>query len=61
MVDMAALVLASRVSSRVSQLVGSRECNDGVTDKLSKKQKTSDTNSNARSAVAASGSPRRAQ
>ncbi|CAO2195035.1 unnamed protein product [Urochloa humidicola] len=60
-VDSSVLVPAGLVSSRMNQLVGSRESADGATDELNKKQKTSNTTPNARSAAAASGSPRRAQ
>ena len=49
------------VSSRVSQFVGSPDCNADVAAELSKKQKTSATQHDARSAAAADGSPGRAQ
>jgi hypothetical protein len=60
-VDSTALVPAGLVSSRVSQLVRDQE--EGVESKeeLLKKQKMCPTTNVARSAAAATGSPRRAQ
>ncbi|CAN6289875.1 unnamed protein product [Urochloa humidicola] len=59
--DTSALVPAGLVSSRVNQLVGSRETGASTPSELSKKQKTSVSQPIARSAVAADGSPCRAQ
>jgi hypothetical protein len=60
-VDTSAIVPAGLVSARVNQLDAVFEGQEPVSDELLKKQKMSDNSQTARSAAAASVSPRRAQ
>jgi hypothetical protein len=56
-----AIVPAGLVNSRVSQLGGGSESSTGSLEETIKKQRRGNSSQNARSAVAARGSPRRAQ